>query len=167
MLDWVGEMKFLKIGAAMPDVMDVFSKPDRSSWESPWPNQDSFVTRVFDLVGTVDHANGKTTPLLAEPLDSNAILTQWKSYPNGTGYNMGWTLTELDRDLKSIGKVIDRFNALNSPQLKLAANTLFVAADNFVRCHYEENYQPPILELKAALKELEASVEGIIHKADE
>lgn len=168
MLDWDGEMEFLKIGAAMPDMMDVFSKPDRSAWKSPRPNQDSFVTRVFDLVGTVDHSTGKTTPLLAEPMPSNSKLSQWKSYPDGTGYYMGWTPAESERELSSIQKVIDRFDKLNSPKLKLVANTLFVAAENFVRCHYQENWQTHQFHLEAALEELAASfADGSIREAEE
>jgi hypothetical protein len=56
---------------------------------------------------------------------------------------------------------------LNSAQLKLAANGLFVSAENFVRCHYEENWIPPILQLEAALEELAALVEGSISEEEE
>jgi hypothetical protein len=153
-LDWDGEMEFLKIGAAMPDVMDVFASPDASAWDIPRPDPDSFVTRVFDLVGNVDPNNGKTSPVDTEPLEPGTQFSRWKSHPNGTGYNLGWTVAESSRKATALEKVIERFNSLNSSKLKLAANGLFVAAENFVKCHAEENWIPPDLELEAALHEV-------------
>lgn len=140
MLDWDGEMEFLRIGAAIPDVMDAFAKPDPSSWNYPWPDQDSFVTRVFDLVGSINSTYGKAIPVETEPLLKDSKLSRWKSYPNGTGYKLGWDIADSDRSLISTIKVVERFNTLNSPQLRLDANGLFVAAEKFVRSLYEDNW---------------------------
>ncbi len=165
MLNWSDPMHFLKIGAAMPDVINVFSKPDPVAWGIPRPRQDSFVTRVFDLAGNVDPTNGKTSRIEVEPLDTKSKLNRWKSYPNGPG-GMGWNLAESDRDLTSIGKVLERFNSLNSPQLKLAANGLFFAAENFLRCHAEENWKPPDLELQATLREVALEFPNLFPRPD-
>lgn len=169
MLDWDGEMEFLKIGAALPDVMNAFSKPDPSSWNFPWPVQDSFVTRVFDLVGNVDPSNGKTSPIEAEPLVANSKLNRWKSFPKGTGYRMGWDISDSDRNITSTEKVVERFNALNSPQLKLDANGLYVAAEKFVRSHYEENWilRDYAAELELAVQETMLEFPDLFPPVDE
>lgn len=146
MLDWNNNMEFLRIGAAMSDVMNVFAKPDPSSWIFPWPDQDSFVTRVFDLMGRISLTYKKAVPIETELLSKNSKLSKWKSYPNGTGYKLGWDVAESDRNLTSTIRVVDRFNTLNSPQLKLDANDLFVAAEKFVMSLDDDNWKRLVVE---------------------
>ena len=142
MLNWDDEMNYLKIGTGMPDVMDAFSKPNPVTWTRPWPAQDSFVTRVFDLVGKNDPKTGKTMARDVELLDRDAKLLRWKSHPMGPGY-LGWDRSESDRKLKSVEKVIEKFESINTLELKVAANELFLAADKFVKRHFEENWIAP------------------------
>lgn len=166
-LDWNGDMDFLKIGAAMPHVMNVFSKPDPSAWNIPRPDQDSFVTRVFDLVGHVDDTDGMTSPMEVEPLDGKSTPSRWKSHPDGTGYSLGWTMAKSSRKLTSVEKVVERFDELNSPQLKLAANGLFVAAENFARCHAEENWVPLEQQRQATMRKLALQFPDIFSDPEE
>ena len=167
MLDWDDDMDFLKIGAAMPMVMTVFSNANPLAWQIPCPNENSFVTRVFDLVGNVDPTSGKTSPLEPELLDHESKLSKWKSHSEGSRYYMSWEQTETDRLIASVEKVINRFNSLSSPQLKLAANGLFVSAENFVKCHFEENWISPDLEFQAAMRELAISYPDLFPQTDE
>ena len=131
MLNWDDEMNYLKIGTAMPEVVGTFSTPDSGTWTRPLPGQDSFVTRVFDLVGKNDPKTGKTMARDVELLRSGVKLFKWKSRPMGTDYYLSWDRSESDRELGSIEKVIELFETINSPELKVAANELFLAADTF------------------------------------
>ena len=69
----------------------------------------------------------------------------------GTDYYLSWDRSESDRELGSIEKVIELFETINSPELKVAANELFLAADKFVKCHFEENWIAPAPELPILL----------------
>jgi hypothetical protein len=150
MLNWDDEMNYLKIGTAMPDVMAVFSKSDPNTWTYPWPVPDSYVTRVFDLVGKYDPKTGKTMARDVELLDRDAKLFRWKSRPMGPGH-LGWNRSESDRKLESVERIIRKFEAINSPELKEAADELFLAADKFVKCHFEKNWIAPAPELPILL----------------
>lgn len=143
MLCWVDLMDYLKIGTPLLVVMDIFSTSDSLAWEIPKPNQDSFVTRVFDLAGNVVSSVGHTNPVKAEPLGNDSNLRRWKSYPNGTDYLLGWDSTESDRNLASVEKVVNQFNSVNSAKLRLASNTLFASAENFAWTYFEKNGELP------------------------
>ena len=73
---WDDPMDYLKICTSLPVIMDIFSTSDSSAWESPRPDQDSFVTRVFDLAGNIESFMGQTNQVKAEPLDSDSKLTR-------------------------------------------------------------------------------------------